>query len=119
MLCGNTAQQSRIGLFQDSDITGDLEDSKSTSGGVLCIFGSYTFVPMSWIHHIPSNTTNLGSSAMLYVVEDNKDNEAVIQMIIKGRSPTMRHVARTHRVARSGLVVRQESFGPQNSNPLH
>ena len=33
------------GLFQDSDFAGDLEDSKSTSGGVLCIFGSHTFVP--------------------------------------------------------------------------
>ena len=28
---------------------GDLEDSKSTSGGVLCIFGSRTFVPISWM----------------------------------------------------------------------
>ena len=26
-----------------------LEDSKSTSGGVLCIFGSHTFVPRSWM----------------------------------------------------------------------
>ena len=36
----NTAQQCRVGLFQDSDFTGGLEDSKSTSGGLLCIFGS-------------------------------------------------------------------------------
>ena len=35
--------------------------------------------------HIPSNTTSSGSSAMLYVVEDN---EAVIKMIINGSSPT-------------------------------
>ena len=34
--------------FQDSDFAGDLEDSKSTSGGTLCIFGSRTFVPISW-----------------------------------------------------------------------
>ena len=27
------------------------------------------------------------------------DKEAVIKMILKGRSPTMRHVSRTHRVA--------------------
>ena len=27
------------------------------------------------------------------------DNEAVIKMIIKGRSPTMRHVSRSHRVS--------------------
>ena len=35
---GNTAKQCRLGLFQDSDFAGDLEDSKSTSGGTLCIF---------------------------------------------------------------------------------
>ena len=44
---GNTAQQCRLGLFQDSDFAGDVEDSKSTSGGILCIFGSHTFVPIS------------------------------------------------------------------------
>ena len=46
---GKTAQQCRLGLFQDSDFAGDLEDSKSTSGGVLRIFGSHTFVPISWM----------------------------------------------------------------------
>ena len=46
---GNTAQQCRLGLFQDSDFVGDSEDSKSTSGGILCIFGSHTFVPISWM----------------------------------------------------------------------
>ena len=37
------------GLFQDSDIAGDFEDSKSTSGRILCIFGGRTFVPTSWM----------------------------------------------------------------------
>ena len=37
---GNTAQHCRWGPFQDSDFAGDPEDSKSTSGGILCIFGS-------------------------------------------------------------------------------
>ena len=46
---GNTAKQCRLGLFQDSDFAGDLEDSKSTSGGTLCIFESHTFVPISWM----------------------------------------------------------------------
>ena len=46
---GNTAEQCRLGLFQDSDFAGDLEDSKSTSGETLCIFGSHTFVPISWM----------------------------------------------------------------------
>ena len=43
----NSAQQCRLGLFQDSDFAGYLEDSKCTSGGALCIFGSHTFVPIS------------------------------------------------------------------------
>ena len=46
---GNTAQQCRLGLLQGSDFAGDLEDSKSTSGVTLCIFGSHTFVPTSWM----------------------------------------------------------------------
>ena len=46
---GNTAKQCRLGLSQDSDFAGDLEDSKSTSGGTFCIVGSHTFVPISWM----------------------------------------------------------------------
>ena len=173
---GNTAKQCRLGLFQDSDFAGDLEDSKSTSGGTLCICGSHTFVPISsickkqtavshssteseinsldtglrldglpalelWdlivsvfgsvtqttertgrpvvtersrkfqgkinvLNHIdcvPSNVQSSRQEALLYVFEDN---EAVIKMIIKGRSPTMRHVSRTHRVPLDWLFDR-------------
>ena len=46
---GNTTKQCRLGLFQDSDSASDLEDSKSTSGGTLCVVGSHTFVPISWM----------------------------------------------------------------------
>ena len=46
---GNTAKQCKLGLFQDSDFAGDLEDSKSTSGKTLCILGSHTFAAISWI----------------------------------------------------------------------
>ena len=184
---GNTAKHCRLGLFQDSDFAGDLEDSKSTSGGTLCIFGSHTFVPISWmckkqtsvshsstesenisldaglrldgipaldlwdlivavlgntnqghkeqgdllmkkrevrptphtiqkrkeshgvindldnVDFIPSKVNSSHQEALLYVFEDD---EAVIKMIIKGRSPTMRHVSRTHRVALDWLIDR-------------
>ena len=158
--------------FRTLIFAGDLEDSKSTSGGILC--RSHTFVPISWmckkqtsvshssteaevtstdaglrmdgipaldlwdsvievfhsspnqnqqtkdvreprrnlsatpqpsmrkqipttntyldltnIDYVPSNGTHSGSNAMLYVFGDT---EAVIKMIIKGRSPTTRHV---------------------------
>ena len=45
---------------------------------------------------VSSNVNSSRQEAFMYVFEDN---EAVIKMIIKGRSPTMRHVSRTHRVA--------------------
>ena len=159
-----------------TDFAGDLEDSKSTSGGTLCIFGSHTFVPTSWmckkqtavshssteseiisldtglrldglpalelwdlivsvfgsvsqisdrtgrpvdvkrnqksqgkinvmenIDYVPSYVQSSRQQALLYVFEDN---EAVIKMIILGRSPTMRHVSRTHRVALDWLFDR-------------
>ena len=43
----NTGEQCRLGLFHDSDFVGDLEDSKSTWGGILCMLGSHTYVPIS------------------------------------------------------------------------
>ena len=67
------------------------------------------------IDHIPPNGTHSGHGAMLYVFEDN---EAVSKMIIKGRSPTMRHVSRTHRVARDWLFDRI-NLRPQDPNSLH
>ena len=180
---GHTAQHCRMGIFQDADFAGDLEDTKSTSGGISRIFESRTFVPISWLckkqtsvshsfteseiislgaglrmgwllaldlwdvvievlrssestespnHGAAGNcsrnhkskakqkgnrdvdqvsnvdyvTTNANSSqgeSYLFIFEDN---EAVIKMIIKGRSPTMRHVSRTHRVALDWILDR-------------
>ena len=51
---------------------------------------------MENIDSVPSNVQSSRQEALLYVFEDN---EAVIKMIIKGRSPTMRHVSRTHKLA--------------------
>ena len=58
---------------------------------------------MKDIDVVPSNVQSVNREALLYVFEDN---EAVIKMIIKGRSPTMRHVSRTHRVALDWLFDR-------------
>ena len=178
---GNATQQSRLGLFQDSDFAGDLEHSKSISRENLCTFGCQTFVPVRWmckkqtsvshstteseiisldaglrmdgipaldlwdsssnqtkkskenVHllrdkpsrkhsntqvktqmqhndleshkviYVSSNVKSSQSGAMPYIFEDN---EAVIKMIIKGRSPTMRHGSGTHRVALDWLFDR-------------
>ena len=72
---GNTVKQCRLGLFQDSDFARDLEDSKSTSVGTLCVFGSHTFVPTSWmckkqtsVSHSSTESENicLDAGLMLY-----------------------------------------------------
>ena len=173
-------------VFQGSDFAGDLGDSKSTSGGTLCVFGSHAFVPISWmrkkqtavshssteseiiswdsglrldglpalelwdlivsdfgsviqtsdrterpendvhknhkshnkidamkdIDAVPSNVQSACQEALLYVFE------GVIKMIIKGRSPTMRHVSRTHRVALDWLFD-QIKLDSQNPNQIH
>ena len=55
---GNTAKHCKLGLFQDSDFSGDQEDSKSTSGGTLFIFRSHTFVPTSWMCKKQTSVSN-------------------------------------------------------------
>ena len=58
---------------------------------------------MEKIDSVPSNVQSSRQEAFLYVFEDN---EAVIKMIIKGRSLTMRLVSRTHSVALDWLLDR-------------
>ena len=55
------------------------------------------------VDFVPSNVNSSHQEGLLYVFEDN---EAVIKMIRKGRSPTKRHVSRTHRVALDWLFDR-------------
>ena len=56
---------------------------------------------LNHIDCVPSDVQFLHHEALLYVFEDN---EAVIKMIIMGRSPSMRHVSRT-----------SNQFGPKKS----
>ena len=70
---------------------------------------------MQDIDSVLSNVQSARQEAILCVFEDN---QAVIQMIIKGRSPTMRHVSRTHRVALDWLFDRI-SLDPKNPNQIH
>ena len=58
---------------------------------------------LSNVDFVSSNAKSSSFCARLYLFDDN---EAVIEMIIKGRSPTVRHVSRTHRVALDWLCDR-------------
>ena len=58
---------------------------------------------LSHVDYVPSNTHSSRGVSQLYIFADNG---AVIKMIVKGRSPTMRHVSRTRRVALDWLFDR-------------
>ena len=51
---------------------------------------------LSTVDHVVTSANSSQGESQLYIFEDH---EAVINMIIKGRRPTMRHVSRTHKVA--------------------
>ena len=84
-------------VTQTSDRTGRLVDTERSqySQGKINVLKN--------IDCVPSNVQSSHQEALLYVFEDN---EAVIKMIIKGRSPTKRHFSRTHRVALDWLFDR-------------
>ena len=63
----------------------------------------YNGLELCNVDYVSSNVKSSQSGAMHYIFEEC---EAVIKMIIKGRSPTMRHVSRTHRVALDWLFDR-------------
>ena len=46
---GNSAKQCRLDCFKTRTSREILKIQKSTSVGILCIFGSHTFVPISWM----------------------------------------------------------------------
>ena len=46
---GDRPSDVTLALFSDASFAGDLRDSKSTSGGFLCLVGPNTYVPISWI----------------------------------------------------------------------
>ena len=52
MSSGKHCEKMQIGtVYRDSSFARDLEDSKSTSERVLCIFVCQTLVPTSWMCH--------------------------------------------------------------------
>ena len=81
---GNTAKQCRLELFQDSDFAGDLEDSKSTSSGTLCIFGSHTFVPISWMCNKQISVSNSSTQSEIISLDAGLRLDGITALEIYG-----------------------------------
>ena len=95
---GNTAKQCRLGLFQDSDFAGDLEDSKSTSGGTLCVFGSHTFVPISWMCKKQTSVSHSSTESEIISLDAGLRLDGIPALEFMGSdcfSPSRKHVLRT------------------------
>ena len=89
-------------------------------GNLIVMFSNFISlttksIVMKDIDSVPSNVQSASHEALLYVFEDN---EAVIKMIMKGRSPTMRHVLQNPQSC-SWLVVRSNQSWPWDSNQIH
>ena len=62
-----------------------------------------TFDMFEAVDYVPPSLPMSNGRAKPYAMEDN---DAVIKMTVKGRSPNLRHVARTHRVDLDWLFER-------------
>ena len=97
---GNTNQNNKV----RRDLCPNQREVRSTPHTIQKRKHSHRVInDLDNVDFIPSNVNSSHQEALLYVFEDN---EAVIKMIVKGRSPTMRHVSRTHRVALDWLFDR-------------
>ena len=96
--------QNQLSKTKDSSAQEDLLHHTTSSMRTKSQTKAPTMYDRSELFHIDNVLSNIKFSqsiAVLYVFEDN---EAVIKMTIKGRSPTMRHVSRTHKVLLIGFL---------------
>ena len=88
---GTTAKQCRFGLLQDSDFAGDLEDSKYTSGGTLCIFGSHTFVPISWMWKKQTSVSHSSTESEIFSLDAGLRLDGISALNLWGLIVTVLH----------------------------
>ena len=89
-----------------------IENKRSSPNGQFRFFSkasekkqsdTQNSLELSQVYFVSSNAKCSHEGTTLYIFEHN---EAVIKMIMKGRSPKLRHVSRTHRVALDWLFDR-------------
>ena len=120
---GDDISELSLKLFVDADFAGDRLDAKSTSGGYLVLVGPQSFFPLMWISKrqtsVSRSTTEsevvslagaLFSEAIPAMIlweclldrpvrlSIQEDNQATIRVVLKGFSPKLRHISRTHKV---------------------
>ena len=119
----NKKEEVRLELYVDADFSGELSDSKSTSGAWLRLAGSQTSFPLMWLSKRQTSTSSSTTEAEVIAVANAvfgeaipvlqlwetvlgrpvelvimEDNQATIQVVNRGYSAKLRHILRTHKI---------------------
>ena len=62
---GDPPEDLQLALFADASFAGWLNDSKSTSGAILCLMGPNTYVPISWFCKKQGSISNSSTESEL------------------------------------------------------
>jgi len=120
---GDPLDQLYLMLFVDADFCGEKEDTKSTSGSYLVLKGPNSFFPLWWSSKRQTSTSRSTTEAEVVslasalfseglpmmslwdmltgrkiLLKVEEDNQATIKVVLKGYSPKLRHILRTHKV---------------------
>ena len=68
--------------FSDASFAGDLRDSKSTSGGILCLVGPNTFVPINWLCKKQGAVSHSTSEAEVIALEAGARMEGLPALLL-------------------------------------
>ena len=66
---GNNVTDINLVLFTDASFAGDLVDSKSTTGTLMCLIGSNTFVPLTWMYRKQGAISHSSSEAEVIAMD--------------------------------------------------
>ena len=100
VLCSTNSTKAPTTQHQETDVRQEPTretQPKSKRKGIR------DFDQLSDVDYVPTNTHSSEGESQLYIVEDN---EAVIKLIFRGRSPTTRHVSGIHSGAFGSLYGR-------------
>ena len=88
-----------LALYADASFAGYLDDSKSSTGSVLCLLGPNTFVPITWICKKQSAVSHSSTEAEVIALDTavRLDGvpwllfwEEVVQVLGNGKEPDSR-----------------------------
>ena len=121
---GDQPSDIKLRLYVDADFSGEVTDTKSTSGGYLVLYGPRTFYPLMWLSKRQTSTSRSTTEAEVVSLaaslfseaipvmdlwdmllgnrkiqlEIMEDNQATIKVVQKGYSAKLRNVLQTHKI---------------------